>query len=197
MTPLPRLLPRAGGLVWSVGRVATVTGIAGNVLMLTTPDGWGRSIDATSIPITRDGATIAVGDVRVGDEVRLRQARSDDGTVRVTRIEVLLTAAIGTVASVGAGAFELTAADGSAVTVRVSDATTWLSGCRATGSLEALQVGATAVVRGIRATDGSIDATHVATLGRGIRRPIRRGRTPEVMPTPTQAASPVASPATV
>ena len=196
---IPRLRPpdlqRRVGLAATLGRSATVTSIVGNVVGLATPDGWARAVDTTSIPVTRGGARITTADMREGDAVRVREERAEDGTWSVTAIEVLLDAARGTVATVGTDGFDLTVPDGSTVAVRVSDATNWVTACRETGSLESLQAGAVVAVRGIRADDGSIDATQVVTFGMNMRRLDRGGGRAHEAPVPAPSVSPAASPA--
>jgi hypothetical protein len=178
-------------------RIADIQAITGNILTLATADGWTRMVDTTSLPLTRDGATISTTDLQVGDTIRVSETRAADGAWSVRAIEALLDAARGTVASVSTDGFVLMAPDGSSITIRVSDATTWVTGCRQAGSLGALQVGAVTAVQGVRAADGSLDASRVLTFGMNLRRPDgRRGR-PGQAPTPVSVASPEASPASI
>ena len=54
----------------------TITAIDGSNLSLKTDDGWTRTIAVTSdTKITRADKTIAVGDLKVGDEITFRQTR--------------------------------------------------------------------------------------------------------------------------
>ena len=52
--------------------------------------GPGRSRSPTDTKITKGGATITVGDLAVGDHVRIAQTRASDGTYTVTAIIVVL-----------------------------------------------------------------------------------------------------------
>ncbi len=87
----------------------TITKIDGAKLSLETDDGWTRTIDATGATITRDGATIAVGDLAVGDEIVLRQQRQADGTFKITAIRVILPKVAGLVTDVAASSLTLAA----------------------------------------------------------------------------------------
>ena len=79
----------------------TITAINGSNLSLKTDDGWTRTITVTSdTTITRAGTTIAVSDLKVGDEIALPQDRQDDGTYTVTEIRVVLPSVAGQVTAV-------------------------------------------------------------------------------------------------
>ena len=93
----------------------TITAINGSNLSLKTDDGWTRTIAVTSdTAITRAGTTIAVGDLKVGDEIAFRQDRQDDGTYTITEIHVVLPTVAG----------QVTKIDGSTITVQRMDGTT-------------------------------------------------------------------------
>jgi hypothetical protein len=170
----------------STARVASVSAIEGTTLTLVTPDGWSLTVDTAGIPIIRGGAAISVADLRVGERVRVRQRRADDGTWQVTRIRALLTTLRGTVASVTDDGFELTTRDRQRVSVRVSDATRWILGCRVDPA-DPLAVGARVWASGVSAADGSLDATTVVAAGP----PLLRG---QELPEPVASPAPVASP---
>ena len=144
----------------------TVSAITAPVVTLGTDDGWTRDVDATDVTISRNGATITLDDVHVGDAIRLGQTRSEDGTWTISRINAQLALVQGTVASVDTDSFTLTEADGSPVTVRVSDTTRWLARRGKAAGLSSLTVGETVVVEGVRAADGSIDVVAVGVRGR-------------------------------
>ncbi len=155
-----------GRQLWLTGRSSvTVSAIAAPVISLKTDDGWTRDIDTTGVVITRGGQTITLDDVSVGDDVRVAQTRNADGSWTVTGIEVQLATVQGTVASVGTDSFTVTQADSTAVTVRVSDTTQWLARRGTTAGLASLTVGQGVVAAGVRAADGSIDATAVGVRG--------------------------------
>ncbi|MEZ4598004.1 MAG: hypothetical protein R3C32_15040, partial [Chloroflexota bacterium] len=93
------------------GTVA-VTAVDGTNLALETADGWSRTIDTTGVALTRDGATIAIADILVGEHVRVVQTRNADGTYTVTGIEVQPATAMGTVGAVATGGFTVVGSDG-------------------------------------------------------------------------------------
>jgi hypothetical protein len=175
-------------LARGAARVASISAIDGTSLTLLTADGWSRTVDAASIPVTRGGEAISVADLRIGDRVLVRQRRAADGTWLVTRLRVSLTTVRGTVAAMTDTGFELTTRDGRSVSVRVSDATDWLLGCRVDPEAP-LVIGSPVTARGVSAADGSLDATLVATAG---RRALRGQVLPEPVPTPAPAISPAA-----
>jgi len=79
-----------GGLHGTVGQVAiTITKIDGSTLSLATTDGWTRTIDATGATITKGGQTIALTDLKVGDQINFREARQSDGSYKITTIVVV------------------------------------------------------------------------------------------------------------
>lgn len=138
----------------------TITKIDGAKLALVTTDGWTRTIDVTGATITRDGATIAVGDLAVGDEIVLRQQRQADGTFKVTAIRVILPKVAGTVTAVAASSLTLAARDGTKTTVKLTASTTYRLG-KAAADRSAVKVGMQAVVTGTKAADGTLTATSV------------------------------------
>jgi Domain of unknown function (DUF5666) len=138
----------------------TITKIDGAKLSLVTADGWTRTIDATGATITRDGATIAVGDLAVGDEIVLRQQRQADGTFKITAIRVILPKVAGTVSAVAASSLTLAARDGTKTTVKLTASTTYRLG-KAAADASVVKVGMQAVVTGTKASDGTLTATSV------------------------------------
>jgi len=154
--------PALGGGPGRGSRVGgiTITKIDGAKLSLVTADGWTRTIDATGATITRDGATIAVGDLAVGDQIVLRQQRQADGTFKVTAIRVILPKVAGTVTAVAASSLTLAAHDGTETTVELTASTTYRLG-KAAADKSAVKVGMQAVVTGTKAADGTLTATSV------------------------------------
>jgi hypothetical protein len=123
-------------------------------------DGWTRTIDASGATITRDGATIALGDLAVGDEVALRQKRQADGTFKVTTIRVILPKVAGTVAGVTASSLTLAKRDGTKVTVKLVSSTTYRLG-KDKAEKSVVVVGRQAVAIGTKGADGALTATSV------------------------------------
>ncbi len=113
--------------------------------------------------ITKGGATIAVGDLAVGDQIRFRQDRATDGTYTVTAIAVVLPTVAGQISAIDGNTITITQRGGTTATVHVTGATTYrIAG--AAGSLSDLKVGAVIVAEGTQRADGSLDA---ATVGAG------------------------------
>lgn len=143
------------------GAGVTVTAIDGTNLVLTTPDGWTRTIDTTGVVLTRDGATIAIGDIQVGESVRVVQTRNADGSYTVTGIEVQPAVALGTVGTASADGFTVVGSDGTTTTVTVDQATTWWARGASSASIADATAGRSVAVQGTLQADGSILATRV------------------------------------
>jgi VCBS repeat-containing protein len=147
-----------------MGRSAvTVTTNEGTSLGLTTADGWARTIDTANVVLTKNGATITLADIAVGDRVSIAQTRNADGSYTVTGIAVLPAMVSGTVATVGTDSFTVTLADGTTQTVNVTASTTWKvqGSTSTTPGIADLTVGRAVSATGTLAADGSLDATTV------------------------------------
>ena len=139
----------------------TITAISGSSVSLKTDDGWTRTITVTGdTAITMGGAKAALGDLKVGDTVRLGQKRNADGTWTVTALAVVLPKTAGTVTAVGSDTITITGRDGTAQTIRTTGGTTYHKG-RADGTRADVTVGSQIVAVGERGTDGSITATSI------------------------------------
>ena len=138
----------------------TITKIDGAKLSLVTVDGWTRTIDSTGATITRDGATIKVGDLAFGDEIVLRQKREADGTFTVTAIRVVLPKVAGLVTDVGSSSLTLAPPDGAKIVVKVTASTTYRVG-KDKVEKSAVTAGMQAVATGTKAADGSLTATSI------------------------------------
>ena len=149
-----------GGMRDFMGSAISITAIDGSRLALTTENGWTRTIDAAGATVTKDGATVALSALKVGDRVVFRETRNDDGTFTITAIGVIQPAVAGTVASVSGSAVTVTGRDGSTSKVVLTASTTYqLAGQAATK--DAVVTGAQIVARGTLATDGTLTATSV------------------------------------
>ena len=139
----------------------TISAIDGSNLSLKTDDGWTRTIAATSATkITKAGATIAVGDLAVGDRIRLGQQRASDGTFQVTAIAVVLPTVAGQVKTIDGNTVTITQLGGTTATIHVDGSTTYqINGTK--GSLSDLKVGAFIVAEGTQRSDSSLDAAAV------------------------------------
>jgi hypothetical protein len=139
----------------------TITKIDGAKLSLVTVDGWTRTIDSTGATITRDGATIKVGDLAVGDEIVLRQKREADGTFTVTSIRVVLPKVAGLITDVASSSLTLAAKDGAKTIVKLTSSTTYRLG-KDKADKSVVTAGMQAVATGTKAVDGSLTATSIA-----------------------------------
>ena len=149
------------GFRGTVGQVAiTIEKIDGSNLSLQTTDGWTRTIDATGATITQGGKTIALTDLKVGDQISFRESRQSDGTYKITTIEVLLPTASGTVTALGADSVTITQSDGSSKTLTLAGSTTY-SQAGTTVSKAALVVGDRISAEGTVDSAGNFTATSV------------------------------------
>ena len=147
----------------------TIKAIDGSNLSLATDDGWTRTITVTgSTTITKGGATIAVGDLKVGDQIRFRQTKGADGTFTITAIHVVLPAIAGKVTAIVANDITVTQRDGTTATIHVNGATTYLVRGVTTATLSDIKVGAIIVAEGTLRTDGSLEAARVGGGFRGL-----------------------------
>ncbi len=139
----------------------TITAIDGSSISLKTDDGWTRTITVTnSTAITKGGATIALGDLAVGDQVALRQDRASDGTYTVTGIVVVLPTVAGQISAIDGNTITITEMGGTTATIHVDSSTTYqLAG--GTGALSDLKVGTVIVAEGTQRADGSLDAAEI------------------------------------
>jgi len=142
------------------GEAITITKIDGSKLSLQTTDGWTRTIDATGATITKSGKTIAVTDLKVGDQINFREGRQADGTYKITTITVVLPTASGTVTAVGAGSVTITQFDGSSKALTLTGSTTY-SEAGAAVTKRALVVGVRISAQGMVDSAGNFTATAV------------------------------------
>jgi hypothetical protein len=154
-----------GGIPGGPGRplgAIHITAVDGSSLSLATEDGWKRTISLGSgTTITRAGETIAVGDLKVGDEVRFAETRNSDGTYTIDRVDVVVPTIAGEVTATGSNTITLKRFDGTSATVHVSGDTTYVARGNANASLSDVSVGSYVVVQGTARDDGSIDALRV------------------------------------
>jgi hypothetical protein len=146
----------------SAGRGAiTITKIDGSSLALRTDDGWTRTITVgPDTKITKGGETAALGDLKVGDRIILRQKRNDDGTWTVTAIAVPTPIVAGTVTAVGADTLTLKLRDGSSRTIQLTGSTTFKLG-RADGKKSDVKVGSVVVAAGAEGPGSAFTATAI------------------------------------
>lgn len=143
----------------------TIASISGNDVTLQTADGWRRTITITdSVELTKGGQPIEVSALRVGDQVRFRQVRNDDGTYTVTAVAVVVPSIRGTASAITSSGFKVTTRDGSVWTVTVNASTTYQYG-QGTGSLADVKDGEGVRVMGTITADNQMTATNVKVAG--------------------------------
>jgi hypothetical protein len=147
----------------------TIKAIDGSNLSLATDDGWTRTIAVTSTTtITKGGATIAAGDLKVGDQIRFGETKGADGTYTVTAIHVVMPTIAGKVTAIDGNNLTVTQRDGTTATIHVNGATTYQVRGVTTAALSDIKVGAFIVAEGTLRTDGSLDAARVGSGFRGL-----------------------------
>ena len=106
----------------------SITAINGSQLSLRTDNGWTRTVDASDATVYRGETEIALGDLKVGDQIAFREIRTSDGTTAITRIQVLDPSVAGTISEVTGSSVTVRLADGSTRTVQTTGTTTYQLG---------------------------------------------------------------------
>jgi hypothetical protein len=146
----------------------TIASISGSNLALKTADGWTRTITPTSTTtITKAGATITVSDLEVGDQIAFSQTKQTDGTYTIDAIRVILPSVGGQVSAVSGNTITVTQRDGTSATIHVDSTTTYQVEGVTTATLSDIKVGNFVMAQGELRTDGSLDASQVASGFRG------------------------------
>lgn len=168
-----------------------ITAIDGSELSLETVDGWTRTITVTSdTAITKGGDTIQVDDLAVGDQIRFRQERNDDGTFTITQIAVVEPHVAGTVTGKGDATITVEQRDGTSVTVHVDASTSFrVEGAPGTADIDDVESGMVIVASGELNADGSLNASRVLA---GTERPFghHEKHAPDASPAPDASADP-------
>jgi hypothetical protein len=152
-----------GGIGRGFGAI-TITAIDGSNLSLKTEDGWTRTIaPTTTTTITKAGATITVGDLAVGDEIRFAQTKATDGTYSITKIVVVMPSLSGQVTATTSDSITITRRDGTTATIHVSGSTTYSVNGVQSATLGDIAVGDVVRAEGTLNADGSIDASAVTS----------------------------------
>jgi hypothetical protein len=143
----------------------TIAAISGNDITLQTADGWRRTITITSsVELTKGGQPVEVSALNVGDQVRFRQTRNDDGTYTVTAVAVVVPSIRGEASAITSSGFKVTTRDGSVWTVTVNGSTGYQYG-QGTGSLADVKDGETVRVSGTVTADNQMTAITVRVAG--------------------------------
>jgi hypothetical protein len=153
----------------------TITAISGSSISLRTADGWTRTITVDSgTTYSRSGDTLALADLKVGDQVGFRQTREDDGSFTIDSIAVIPPHLGGEVTAVAGSTITVKQRDGSTGTIKVTADTTFeVAGADA--ALADIKVGMFLVAEGTENSDGSLTATDVHAGTPGERGPGGRG----------------------
>jgi hypothetical protein len=142
----------------------TVTSIDGSSLALETADGWTRTITVSGdVTITKGGVEIELGDVKVGDEIRLGQKRNDDGTFTVTAIAVVVPHAAGVVTAIDDTTITIRARGGLERTITTTEATVYRLG-QDEASRADIAVGDAIVAAGVAGDNGALTATSIVEV---------------------------------
>jgi outer membrane lipoprotein SlyB len=141
----------------------TITAINGNEISLKTDDGWTRTVTVTSdTTITRAGTTIAIGDLKVGDQVVFRQERQADGTYTITEVRLVLPTVAGKITKIDGSTITVQRFDGTTQVIHVDSSTTYRIAGSDNATLKDLAVDDVIVAQGTQQSDGSLDAEAVA-----------------------------------
>jgi hypothetical protein len=175
----------------------TISAIDGSSLSLKTDDGWSRTITVgSSTTITKGGATISVGDLSVGDQIRFAQEKATDGSYSITAVHVVLPTVGGEVTAISGNTITVTGRDGTTGTIHVDGDTTYEVNGTSGKALSDVTVGSFIIAEGTLRTDGSLDADAVHSGFRGMHDGDRPGRgfpgmpgEPKATPTPASTAS--------
>ena len=153
--------PGFGGGHFGFGGI-TITAISGNGISLKTADGWTRTITVDSgTTYTKSGATIALGDLKVGDQVGFRQTHETNGTWTIDSIVVILPHAGGEVSKISGSTITVTQRDGTTATITVNGQTKYSVNGNDSAALSDVKVGMVLVAEGTKNSDGSLTATQV------------------------------------
>ena len=153
--------PGFGGRGIGFGGI-TITAISGNTISLKTEDGWTRTITVDSgTTYTRSGATIALGDLKVGDEIGFRQTLESSGSWSIDSIAVILPREGGQVTKIDGSTITVSQRDGSTATITVNGSTKYSVNGNASAALSDVKVGMFLVAEGTKNSDGSLTASSV------------------------------------
>ena len=154
-----------GGLIGL--RQITISAISGSDVTVGTPDGWTRTINVGSTTtVKRAGQTIAVADLKVGDEIRFQEQRNADGTFSMTAIEVVLPRVTGQVSATTSDTITVQRPDGTTMTIHVGSATTYQVRGVANATISDITPGMLILAQGTQNADGSLQAIAVYAASR-------------------------------
>lgn len=162
--------PGGPGFGHGPGRGITINDISGSDLSLETVDGWTRTITVDAgTTYSESGDEITLGDLAVGDKIAFRQTLEDDGSWTIDAIAVILPHVGGEVTAVDGSTITVTQRDDTTATINVDGSTEYIvNGDVAT--LADVEVGMFLVAAGTENADGSLNAADVRAAERGIFR---------------------------
>lgn len=142
----------------------SITAIAGSDLTLGTEDGWTRTITVSDgTTYSKDGTTITLSDLAVGDTIRFGQTRNDDGTYAITSVTVVQPRIGGTVTGVASDSITVKRQDGTTATINVTADTTYTLQGVTDATLADVKVGDRISASGNKVDDTTLDATSITT----------------------------------
>jgi hypothetical protein len=160
-----------GGFKLGFGEI-TISAIDGTNLSLKTDDGWTRTITVgSSTTITKGDQTIAVGDLKVGDQIVFGETKASDGSYAIHQVRVVLPVVGGQVTAVGTDSITVDQQGGGSATIHVSAGTTYDVNGNTGAKLSDITVGSFVIAEGTQRSDGSLDASTVHAGTRGERGP--------------------------
>lgn len=164
---LKKLLPGAAGGAGNRGignggflPGITITAINGAKISLESANGWSRTIDTTGVTIMRAGATITVGDLKVGDRIAVSETRGSNGSYTVNKLTVVLDQVAGTISKIDATTITVTLNGNKTATVKTDSTTVYRQAGQAISRSD-LAAGQRVVAAGTTASDGSLLAQAV------------------------------------
>lgn len=139
----------------------TITSINGSKVGLKTADGWTRTIDVGADTKVFLGSQAGkVGDLSVGNEVRLRQKKNADGSFSVVSLTVPAAKAAGQVTAVSGNTITIKRRGGSTTTLTVNSATVYRQGGEAATKAD-VKVGSNITAEGKPGSSDNFTATAV------------------------------------
>ena len=145
----------------------TITATSGNSISLKTADGWTRTITVDSgTTYSKSGDTVALGDLKVGDEIGFRQTHETDGSYSIDSVTVILPHAGGEVTAISGTTITVKDRAGATVTINTTGTTEFqVNGDNA--ALADVKAGMFLVAEGTKNSDGSLSATDVRAADAG------------------------------
>ena len=123
----------------------------------------------SSTTITKGGQTIALGDLKAGDQIVFGETKASDGSYSIDQIRVVLPMIGGQVTAVGTDSITVDQKGGGSATIHVSASTTYDVNGNESAKLSDITVGSFVIAEGTQRADGSLDAAAVRGLKADLR----------------------------